>query len=66
MAADDLPFSSTVSSVVDAFFKKLEDQKTLSSASLSALRKALADHQLDAESLRAAIFNTAEPSNDPD
>lgn len=66
MAADDLPFSSTVSSVVDAFLKKLEDQKILSPASLSALRKALADHQLDAESLRAAIFNAAEPSNDPD
>lgn len=59
MAADDLPFSSTVSSVVDAL-------KTLSRTSLSALRKALADHQLDAESLRAAIFSAAEPSNDPD
>ncbi|MET4608846.1 hypothetical protein ABIB90_008354 [Bradyrhizobium sp. JR4.1] len=65
-APSDPPFSSTVSSVIDAFLQRLEDHKTLPPASLSALRQALADHKLDAESLREAIFTPAEQTDDPD
>ncbi|QOZ66525.1 MULTISPECIES: hypothetical protein [Bradyrhizobium] len=65
-AQSDPPFSSTVSSVIDAFTKRLEDHKTLPSASLTALRQALTEHKLDADSLREAIFTPAEQNDDPD
>ncbi|WP_368508735.1 hypothetical protein [Bradyrhizobium lupini] len=52
--------------MIDAFLQRLEDHKTLPPASLSALRQALADHKLDAESLREAIFTPAEQTDDPD
>ncbi|MCP1842129.1 hypothetical protein ACVIHI_004952 [Bradyrhizobium sp. USDA 4524] len=65
-APNDPPYSSTVSSVIDAFLRRLEDHKTIAPASLAALRQALADHKLDAESLREAIFTPAEQSDDSD
>lgn len=64
-APSNPPFSTTVSSVIDAFLKRLEDHKTLPPASLLALRQALTERKLDAESLREAIFTPAEQNDDP-
>lgn len=66
MAITGPPFSATVTSVFDAFVKRLEDHKALSVEALAALRQALDQHKLDAESLRDAIFTSAGSSSDPD
>jgi hypothetical protein len=54
------PLSSTVSSVFDAFTKKLEDEKVLSAEALKALKQSLKDQKLDYASLREAMFTSGE------
>ena len=66
MADADPPLSSTVASVFAAFVKKLEEEKTLPPAAIEALRQALDQQQLDADSLRAALFTTNEVADDSD
>lgn len=56
------PLSSTVSSVFDAFIKKLEDEKVLEPAALEALKQSLMQQKLDPASLREAMFTPSEAS----
>lgn len=54
------PLSSTVSSIFDAFVKKLEDEKVLSTEALKALKQSLKSQKLDHTSLREAMFTASE------
>jgi hypothetical protein len=60
------PLSSTVASVFEAFLKKLAEEKRLPLAAIEALRHALDEQKLDANSLREALFTPAETADDPD
>jgi hypothetical protein len=55
-----LPLSPTVASIFTEFLKKLESEKILGAEALEALRQAFEEQKLDAESLRKAVFTTAE------
>ena len=50
------PLSATVSSVFDAFIKKLGEEQVLDPAALNALKESLTQQRLDPASLREAIF----------
>ena len=58
--------SSTVASVFEAFVKKLSEEETLPPAAIEALRQALDEQNLTADSLRDALFTPAEIADDPD
>jgi hypothetical protein len=53
------PLSPTVTAIFAEFLKKLEDEKTLSTEAIAALRDNFDQQKLDPESLRKAIFTTA-------
>lgn len=61
MAGDLPPLSSTVSTVFEAFIKKLEDEKILEPAACEALENCLTEQKLDHASLREAMFTPSEP-----
>lgn len=54
------PLSSTVATVFAEFVKKLEGEKTLDKTAIDALRLSLEQQKLDPESLRKALFASAE------
>lgn len=60
MASATPPLSSTVSSVFEAFLKKLEGEKVLNAKALEALKESLKSQKLDHGSLREAIFTPDE------
>lgn len=53
--------SSTVSTVFEAFIKKLEDEKVLEPTAREALKQSLIKQKLDHASLREAMFTPNEP-----
>lgn len=56
------PLSSTVSSVFEAFIKKLGDEKVLEGGALEALKESLMEQKLDPGSLRQAMFTPSDAS----
>jgi hypothetical protein len=60
MASATVPLSSTVTSIFDQFFKKLEADKTLESEAFEALKESFENQKFDHESLRRALFTQGE------